>query len=96
MLTVTIAEFNQENAVCLYSIKYLNMNRKVLINGLLIINNDYTMFKAPSHINEQPPTSTCVYLRIGPELNSCQLVCGRRPSLWSSYVCVCERLHPFQ
>ena len=81
MLTVTIAEFNQETAVCLYSIKYLNMNRNVLINGLLMMSNDNTMFKAPSHINEQPPTSTCVYLRIGPELNSFQLVCVCRPSL---------------
>ena len=39
---------------------------------ILIITNIWqwswaNVFKAPSHIDEQNPTSTCVYLRLGPE-----------------------------
>ena len=52
-----------------------------------------TRLKASSHIDEHPPTSTCVYLRIGSEF---KLVCVRLPSLLSSYVCVCERLRSLQ
>ena len=43
-----------------------------------------------------PLTYRRLFLRIGPRWISSPLVRVRRPSLWSSYACVCERLRPFQ